>query len=596
MPGHNSSVPNWSSSGVESVQNVTQEQQRRITSTGRPDHTSNMQEIGLRDDQRMFRTADSQPPRILGPKDANSASTSSFSHGYNQFQKDGNSSMLPGPRSSYMTKPGYGMNASPVPFFQGNMRHHDHNITSHTPSLSSSDSKSFSNSFQNSLGARTLNDRGDPVSQHSQGPVSHQPIPHAQFSSYSFGLRQHPRYTSLEKNVSLHNSLNLKSHLRPMTPSQLPCSNNCSSSDRTESSKDVLVREASRNNATKDGGKLRSNSRDSVFREPKHHDLEVGGSLSCDNIVPVVTSVSTGSQSTPMKFSRELQENEESLEPRVRHGFVNTTCQDEILDSLTQRILPSENDYCLSRENDANDNDLAQKQQKHPKGMKRKFHLKKLTVTIPSSQEKMESPKIHSPNKCKDSFSDREKVTLNPSGLDSLWAKHLADLAEYKSIHGHCNVPFQYAPNKSLGYWVHNQRQVYKKWIKGEPCSLTESRVQSLIEAGFNLRSRRQEIQGKREAVTNFVTPLSSKSEEKLSNTLSLDPHATEKKFEAISDKISSSTNVISPADSFNSNSKLQSFKSDGFDVAWYRRLEELRDYKNKYGHSDVPSVFSENK
>jgi hypothetical protein len=284
------------------------------------------------------------------------------------------------------------------------------------------------------------------------------------------------------------------------------------------------------------------------------------------------------------------------LEPQAKHGFMPVPCPpppSEVLNTAVQRITPSDYDHSL-QEKCGDVNSQSPQQQKQQPGLEKNFRLKKLIVTIPSSQEKMESPRLHSPHDLSHSATDALKFTTKPCGLDSLWAKHLADLAEYKSIHGHCNVPFQYSANKSLGYWVHNQRQVYKKWIKGEPCSLTESRVQSLIEAGFNLKSRRQEIQEKKEVVTNFLTPVSLKTEDGVADDSS-DPQDVEKKF-ANSENISSSCNVISPADSVHSNNKAQSFKADGFDVAWYRRLEELRDYKNKNGHSDVPSVFPENK
>jgi hypothetical protein len=42
------------------------------------------------------------------------------------------------------------------------------------------------------------------------------------------------------------------------------------------------------------------------------------------------------------------------------------------------------------------------------------------------------------------------------------WNERLSELANYRDIHGHCNVPTNYSQNKSLGTWVSNQRIKYK--------------------------------------------------------------------------------------------------------------------------------------
>lgn len=41
---------------------------------------------------------------------------------------------------------------------------------------------------------------------------------------------------------------------------------------------------------------------------------------------------------------------------------------------------------------------------------------------------------------------------------DKHWIKRFNDLVEFKATYGHCAVPLQYPENKSLSYWVNNQR------------------------------------------------------------------------------------------------------------------------------------------
>ena len=41
---------------------------------------------------------------------------------------------------------------------------------------------------------------------------------------------------------------------------------------------------------------------------------------------------------------------------------------------------------------------------------------------------------------------------------DKHWTKRFNDLVAFKEANGHCSVPFKFTENKSLSYWVSNQR------------------------------------------------------------------------------------------------------------------------------------------
>jgi hypothetical protein len=58
------------------------------------------------------------------------------------------------------------------------------------------------------------------------------------------------------------------------------------------------------------------------------------------------------------------------------------------------------------------------------------------------------------------------------------WKDHLSELADYRKIHGHCNVPRNYSENAKLAAWVAKQRKQYKFHLEGEKSRMTLSRIQ----------------------------------------------------------------------------------------------------------------------
>jgi hypothetical protein len=65
------------------------------------------------------------------------------------------------------------------------------------------------------------------------------------------------------------------------------------------------------------------------------------------------------------------------------------------------------------------------------------------------------------------------------------WEDRLSELADYRKINGHCNVPHNYSENTTLGKWVNNQRQQYKLHRDGKTSTLTNFRIQELEGIGF---------------------------------------------------------------------------------------------------------------
>jgi hypothetical protein len=66
------------------------------------------------------------------------------------------------------------------------------------------------------------------------------------------------------------------------------------------------------------------------------------------------------------------------------------------------------------------------------------------------------------------------------------WEDRLSELADYRKIHGHCNVPANYSENTQLANWVKTQRKQYRFHLsEGKKSLLTLSRIQELESLGF---------------------------------------------------------------------------------------------------------------
>jgi hypothetical protein len=78
-----------------------------------------------------------------------------------------------------------------------------------------------------------------------------------------------------------------------------------------------------------------------------------------------------------------------------------------------------------------------------------------------------------------------ESLDFDWSCVNAAWEARLGELAEYRKIHGHCNVPFRYSENAKLGIWVANQRRNYRWYLGGKASQMTVSRSQALESLGF---------------------------------------------------------------------------------------------------------------
>jgi len=71
------------------------------------------------------------------------------------------------------------------------------------------------------------------------------------------------------------------------------------------------------------------------------------------------------------------------------------------------------------------------------------------------------------------------------------WELRYNELLEFKQLHGHCDVPQNYAPNTSLGIWVNKQRMEHKNRLDGKSSSLNDGRLARLQSIGFRWAKRK---------------------------------------------------------------------------------------------------------
>jgi hypothetical protein len=178
----------------------------------------------------------------------------------------------------------------------------------------------------------------------------------------------------------------------------------------------------------------------------------------------------------------------------------------------------------------------------------------------------------------------------------SVWKERFSELADYRKIHGHCNVPQSYSESPKLVKWIDNQRCNYRLHLDGKTSPMNNTlRIQELESLGFEWKSA---------CVTSWEDRLSE-----LANYRKIHGHSSV--LHNYSENLQLATWVskqrtsyrlhlegkTSPMNTF----RIQELESLGFQwkrtnvTAWGDRLRELADFRKNHEHCNVPQSFSEN-
>jgi hypothetical protein len=172
------------------------------------------------------------------------------------------------------------------------------------------------------------------------------------------------------------------------------------------------------------------------------------------------------------------------------------------------------------------------------------------------------------------------------------WQDRLTELADYRKIYGHCNIPENYSGNAQLGKWVRKQRSNYTQRIKGKKSSITLYRIQELESLGFEWdrfgaawEDRLRELANYRKIHGHCNIP------ENYSGNVQLGKWAAKQR--------SQYRLYVKGKPSHMSTFRIQKLETLGFewqirDAAWEERLSELAEYRKVCGHCNFP-LYSEN-
>lgn len=187
--------------------------------------------------------------------------------------------------------------------------------------------------------------------------------------------------------------------------------------------------------------------------------------------------------------------------------------------------------------------------------------------------------------------------------------ERLEELMEYKKIHGDVNVPVEYKDNPALGKWCTNMRQAYKRRQEGPPSykvmRVTDDRIQKLLDIGFDFTGTNR---GKNGSNMSFDMRLEQLQEfkRKHGHTSVPQKYTEDPSLGKWVNHIRTQyklwkENKSCKGPQINAE-RIQKLEEIDFEFnnrhgykSFEDRLEELKEFKNTFGHVNVPTKYPEN-
>jgi hypothetical protein len=223
------------------------------------------------------------------------------------------------------------------------------------------------------------------------------------------------------------------------------------------------------------------------------------------------------------------------------------------------------------------------------------------TPVSPSTATMEASSRRHSRRQTQFSRSKMIEVELDDDAdhVDLLgpyryWEDRLSELVEYRTIHGHCNVPHSYSKKETmLGHWLSQQRSQYNWHLQGKKSHMTLSRIQALESLGFEWHNRGADYELRLSELADYRRIHGHCNvPKKHSENLKLSYWVGTQRGQYRLYREGKPSQITLP--------RIQELESLGFewscfDVAWDDRLSELADYRKIHGHCNVPARYSYN-
>ena len=165
--------------------------------------------------------------------------------------------------------------------------------------------------------------------------------------------------------------------------------------------------------------------------------------------------------------------------------------------------------------------------------------------------------------------------------FEARWQEKYAELKQFKEKFGHCNVPNSYSANPSLGQWVITQRRAEREG------SLSQDKVDQLDSIGFAFNAvdakwteRFLELTAFKAEYGHCNVPSRFGRNRKLATWCNTQRTAG-KDGKLSEDKIAQLKSI--------------GFAFDVFEARWQEKYAELKQFKEKFGHCNVPNSYSAN-
>jgi hypothetical protein len=224
---------------------------------------------------------------------------------------------------------------------------------------------------------------------------------------------------------------------------------------------------------------------------------------------------------------------------------------------------------------------------------------------VASQQMNSDSEQISRDDGCSANKHSQKLSTSKPSsnasgrqGGYSAWGDRLSELADNRTIHGHCNVPHDQIENKKLATWVTTQRSQYRLHLEEKKSRMTTFRINDLESLDFDWgvcvtawEDRLNELSDYRKIHGHCNVPHNYNEDSNLGKWVT--KQRSQYRLHAKGKTSHNMTTV-----------RIQELESLGFEWAgdgygvtatWEDRLSELSDYRKIHGHCNVPYNCSEN-
>ena len=200
-----------------------------------------------------------------------------------------------------------------------------------------------------------------------------------------------------------------------------------------------------------------------------------------------------------------------------------------------------------------------------------------------------------------ESRTNKTGVASSKTNLKSIWSLRLEQLCEFKVQFGHSVVPQKYANNPKLGRWVSKQRREYRLHQEGKPSLMIEERIRDLESIRFDWEASRtdwaslwilriQQLCEFKVQFGHYQVPQPYAANPKLGQWVM--NQRTQYRLHQKGEPSLMTEGRIRELESIGFQWETNKF---GVTSIWSVRIQDMREFKEQFGHCVVPVKYSAN-